>query len=80
MFHLLTPSLSPSFVLVQGYGHWQTVYIVIIASLVGLALVLEVITWITYPARRAAKNVEKEKLAAGRGGDVEATEMVNCPI
>lgn len=62
----------------QGYGNWQTVYVVIIAFLAGLALVLEVITWITYPARKVAKHAEG-KLPAGRSMDEEATEMVNHP-
>ena len=61
----------------QGYGNWQTVYIVVIAFLAGLALVLEVITWITYPARKAAK---AGKVPAGKFVDEEATEMVDHPV
>ena len=70
----LAPHLIEFFV--QGYGNWQTVYIVVIAFLAGLALVLEVITWITYPARKAAK---AGKLPAGKSVDEEATELADHP-
>ena len=52
----------------QDYGNWKTVYIVIIAFLAGLVLALEVVSWITYPVRKA-----------GRPKDEEATDMVNHP-
>ena len=59
----------------QDYGNWQTVYIVIIAFLAGLAAVLEVITWVTYPARKAAKKAQLKVPV-----DEEATEMVDHPV
>lgn len=62
----------------QGYGNWQTVYVVIIVFLAGLALVLEVITWVTYPARKAAKHAIG-KVPAGMSTDEEATELANHP-
>lgn len=57
------------------YGNWQIVYVVIIVFLGGLAAVLEVVTWVTYPARKAAK-LAKEKLPAGKSMD-EETELAN---
>ena len=76
---IVAASLSVPLVCVQEYGNWKAVYIVIIAFLAGLVLALELVTWIMYPTRKAAKNAEMGKVAAGRGRDEEATETVNHP-